>query len=432
MNTFLTIKKFVFAAFIAALFALPLAAQDWKTVIDKAFDAYKAKKYDESFEAATQAWNLARQSDQKYLAASVRALAVKDGFLNRGWTLTGSEYAFKYDPATSEKIRAGIADRLFVLDYLERDPAATAEQKKLKNYSAFDLGLFYVNLADRATHDRRDYANAEKYLRLAASMGVASGDPTYNLPRVLAAQWKFDDARREIVRQFAAGKDYYYVASKMIGDFDFVGEFYLGEAVLLTEAGRLKAAGKPLTDLGKALETHQTNLRNVAKITDPATVYELNRQGALLYLMKQPEKAAAVLERAAQTGENPTALRWLALVRLQQQNYPAAEALAAKILAANPSDAIGLTARGLVAATRNDFARAEKDLNQAISLFPEAALFANAYKILAFVYQKQNKIQPMNDTLAKQKTLEALYQEVKNSKPKSSIDGLLDYVPGKN
>ena len=38
----------------------------------------------------------------------------------------------------------------------------------------------------------------------------------------------------------------------------------------------------------------------------------------------------------------------------------------------------------------------------------------------------------MNDTLAKQKTLEALYQEVKNSKPKSSIDGLLDYVPGKN
>lgn len=431
MKRLLEIKKFVLAACVAAAFALPVAAQDLQQIYNKMFAAYDAKKYEETVDLGAQALNLATTTKQKYSIRSLRALAIKQGYLNKGWTLGGNEFTDKYDAATVEKIRTGIADRLFALNYLESDPSATAEQKKLLNYVFFDLGLFYANLASRSTHDPADYASAEKYLRRAASLGIeGGGDPTYELPRALAAQGKFDDARREAARRLANSKTYAADARKIIADFDFAGEFYLGEAFLLAEAGRLKAAGKPLTDLGAAMDAHQTNLRNIAKVSNPQTALELNRQGALLFLMRQPDKSAEILERAAQNNSNTTALRWLAMVRLQQQNYPAAETLAAKILAADPSDTIGLTARGLIAATKNNLAQAEKDLTEAISLYPEAALFANAYKILAFVYQKQNKTQPMNEVLEKQKKLDALYQEMKNAKP-SSVNDLLDYTPGK-
>lgn len=424
------IVVFAVILFFALHAPLKAFAQDWKTTLTKAADAYKAKQYDESINLATQAWGLAKQTREKYLTATYRSIAIKDGYLNKGWSLSGNMFTHKYDAATVEKIRLGISDDSFVLDYLNRDSSATADDKNFKSQNHFDLGLFYLYLADRATHNPDDYATAEKNLRAAATLGVKSGNPLFFLPRALAGQGKFDEARREHLRRIVSGdKDYASNAVNAIDDFDFVGELLLSDAFLLEAAGKLKAAGKPLGDLERAVTGHQTNLKNITQFSNPATAFELNRQGLIFFMTKQPEKAAQSLIKVADNSNNITALRWLTMLNLQQKSYPIAEDIASKILAVNPNDVIGLTARGFVAATKNNYAQAEKDLNAAIAAYPEAALFANTYQVLALVYQKQNKTAEMNDALAQQKKLADLYAEIKTLKPKSFTDDMLDKRP---
>lgn len=435
MKALLKLKNF--AVLLAVTLFLSLHApttafaQDWKKTITKAGDAFKAKQYDETINLATQAWALAQTPSQKYLTAAYRSLGIKNGYLYKGGgVLPSNEFTAKYDAATIEKIRLGISDEQFAINYLNNDPSAAKLEKTSKGNAYFKLGLYHLHLADRATHNPNDYAIAEKNLREAARLGVSDGDPQAIIPDTLAGQGKFDEARREYLSRFmSGGKDSSFDAQRAVRKFDFAGELLLSDAFLLEVAGKLKAAGKPLGDLEYAFSKHRTNLENIGKFSNPTTAFELMRQGGLLYLAKQPDKAAQSLISVAETSGNPTALRWLTLLNLQQKSYPLAENLAAKILAANPNDVIGLTARGFVAATKNNLAQAEKDLNAAITTYPEAALFANTFQVLAQLYQKQNKTAEMNEVLARQKKLADLYTEAKSAKPKSFADEMLDKRP---
>ena len=187
----------------------------------------------------------------------------------------------------------------------------------------------------------------------------------------MAGQYKFYEARELAKRVLAAETDADYQAtlSNIVEAFDSMGEYQFADAFLLEQAGTRKSASKSLKPISEVGNSRRAAQKASLEFTNPTTVMELNRKGALLAITQQCDKAFPILEKAVNTNNSPTAARFLIQCLMIQQKFDFAWDVSNNLIDFDKNDVVALSFRAILLDMQEGEAKAkaekaEADLSQ--------------------------------------------------------------------